>query len=257
MTGPEKHSLTLRGHRTSVTLEPEFWQEFRAIAAKRGQSINALAAELDATRAGGLASSMRRFVLQSAALPQIGRNEVAMPHNILLLVAMPEELAQSPRADMRLIHMGVGKVNAAWRTAQALETHRPDLVINFGTAGALRAGITGLVEVGAAVQRDMDVRALGLDLGHTPFEDDSPKITFAAAPWVCGTGDSFANTAPELACDLVDMELYAIAKICRAQNIPLRAFKYISDTADSTAPQDWRAALDHAAAAFVAHLETL
>ena len=176
---------------------------------------------------------------------------------LLLLVAMPQEFALSPRADIRLVHIGVGKVNAAWRTAQALDLFRPDQVINFGTAGALRAGLSGLVEVGAAVQRDMDVRALGLDLGQTPFEDDSPKIQFSDAPLTCGTGDSFANTPPEMPCDLVDMELYAIAKICRAQNIPLRAFKYISDSADSTAPQDWRAALDHAAAAFVAHLETL
>ena len=59
-----KHSLTLRGHRTSVSLEPEFWQIFCEIAAKRGMSVNALAAQLDATRAGGLASMIRVFVLQ-------------------------------------------------------------------------------------------------------------------------------------------------------------------------------------------------
>lgn len=64
--GPAKHSLTLRGHRTSVSLEPEFWAAFCQIAADRGQSVNALATELDASRAGGLASSIRVFVLQSA-----------------------------------------------------------------------------------------------------------------------------------------------------------------------------------------------
>lgn len=178
-----------------------------------------------------------------------------MQQKILLLVAMPEELAIAPRSDMILHHTGVGKVNAAWRTAQAIQQHRPDLVINFGTAGGLRADLSGLVEVGAAVQRDMDVRALGLDLGHTPFEKDSHQITFSAAPLICGTGDSFASSAPELPCDLVDMELYAIAKICRAALIPLRAFKYISDSADAAAPQDWRAALDHAAAAFVSQVK--
>ena len=62
---PEKHSLTLRGHRTSVSLEPEFWQAFRGIAAREGRPINTLAAEIDAARGTGrgLASAIRVFVL--------------------------------------------------------------------------------------------------------------------------------------------------------------------------------------------------
>ena len=65
---PEKHSLTLRGHRTSVSLEPEFWQAFRAIAAADGRALNELAAEIDAERGGerGLASAIRVFVLERA-----------------------------------------------------------------------------------------------------------------------------------------------------------------------------------------------
>ena len=67
MTGrPEKHSLTLRGHRTSVSLEPEFWAAFRAIAAERSRPLNDLAAEIDAARGmeRGLASAIRVFVLE-------------------------------------------------------------------------------------------------------------------------------------------------------------------------------------------------
>ncbi|WP_415403023.1 ribbon-helix-helix domain-containing protein [Tateyamaria sp. SN3-11] len=65
-TGPQKHSLTLKGHRTSVTLEPEFWDAFREIAASRGTPINALASEIDAARDPdtGLASAIRVFVLR-------------------------------------------------------------------------------------------------------------------------------------------------------------------------------------------------
>ena len=65
-TRPQKHSLTLNGHRTSVSLEPEFWDTFRAIAAERAQPINALAAEIDAERGMdiGLASAIRVFVLR-------------------------------------------------------------------------------------------------------------------------------------------------------------------------------------------------
>lgn len=64
-TRPEKHSLTLHGHRTSVSLEPEFWQAFRAIAKARGLPLNALAAEVDEARGvdRGLASAIRVYVL--------------------------------------------------------------------------------------------------------------------------------------------------------------------------------------------------
>ncbi len=68
MTGrPEKHSLTLSGHRTSVSMEAEFWEAFRSLAAGRGLSLNALAAEIDATRAPdvGLASAIRVHVLRA------------------------------------------------------------------------------------------------------------------------------------------------------------------------------------------------
>jgi predicted DNA-binding ribbon-helix-helix protein len=62
---PEKHSLTLRGHRTSVSLEPPFWQAFRDIAAEAGRPLNDLAAEIDAARrhGTGLATAIRLYVL--------------------------------------------------------------------------------------------------------------------------------------------------------------------------------------------------
>lgn len=65
-TRPAKHSLTLHGHRTSVSLETAFWDAFRAIAAQRGETVNALAARIDDERSGdeGLASAIRVFVLQ-------------------------------------------------------------------------------------------------------------------------------------------------------------------------------------------------
>lgn len=64
-TRPQKHSLTLRGHRTSVSLEPEFWKAFQEIAKTRGMALNALAAEVDEIRGldRGLASAIRVYVL--------------------------------------------------------------------------------------------------------------------------------------------------------------------------------------------------
>lgn len=66
MTRPVKHSLTLRGHRTSVSLEDDFWNAFRAIARNQGKPINELAAEIDDARGmdTGLASAIRLYVLR-------------------------------------------------------------------------------------------------------------------------------------------------------------------------------------------------
>ena len=64
---PVKRSLTLRGHRTSVSLEDIFWDAFRRYAQDDGQTINGLAAQIDAARGDiGLASAIRVFVLERA-----------------------------------------------------------------------------------------------------------------------------------------------------------------------------------------------
>lgn len=62
---PVKRSLTLRGHRTSVSLEEPFWTLFCMIAEDRGLSVNALAVELDERRdpPASLASAIRLYVL--------------------------------------------------------------------------------------------------------------------------------------------------------------------------------------------------
>ncbi|UWR23882.1 ribbon-helix-helix domain-containing protein [Sulfitobacter sp. S190] len=62
---PVKHSVTLRGHRTSISLEDAFWHELRSIAQDKGIPINALVAEIDADRGmeSGLASAIRVYVL--------------------------------------------------------------------------------------------------------------------------------------------------------------------------------------------------
>ncbi|MFD2173695.1 ribbon-helix-helix domain-containing protein [Rhodobacter lacus] len=65
MSPPRKHSLTLGGHRTSVSLEDEFWKGFKEMAEARGLGINALASEIDAARGQetGLATAIRLAVL--------------------------------------------------------------------------------------------------------------------------------------------------------------------------------------------------
>ena len=62
---PKKHSLTLKGHRTSVSLEDPFWYKFKEISAEKGIALNVLAAEIDDARGIGigLASAIRLYIL--------------------------------------------------------------------------------------------------------------------------------------------------------------------------------------------------
>ncbi len=61
----EKRSITIAGHRTSISIEDPFWQALADIAASRRMSIAALIAEIDRKRpeAGGLSSAIRLHVL--------------------------------------------------------------------------------------------------------------------------------------------------------------------------------------------------
>lgn len=63
MSDVRKRSVTIAGHRTSVSLESEFWDELTEIAKARGISLNRLIAEIDQTREANLSSAIRLFVL--------------------------------------------------------------------------------------------------------------------------------------------------------------------------------------------------
>ena len=60
-----KRSVIVAGHSTSVSLEAEFWDELSGLAKARRISLNALVAEIDATREGNLSSALRLFVLRT------------------------------------------------------------------------------------------------------------------------------------------------------------------------------------------------
>lgn len=165
--------------------------------------------------------------------------------DIVVLVALRDELdeARAPHG-VRVIHTGVGKVNAASATTAALLTHRPSLVVNYGTAGKLHASLGGLVEVSRVIQRDMMAMPLA-PRGVIPLTDGPHEHASSFGTAVCGTGDSFVTASDpwlvESGVHLVDMELFAIAHVCHRFGAPWRAFKFITDAADDGAAQDWSA----------------
>ena len=59
----QKRSLTIRGHRTSISLEEPFWIALNDIARARQQSVASLVQMIDKERIGGLSSAIRVFIL--------------------------------------------------------------------------------------------------------------------------------------------------------------------------------------------------
>ena len=146
-------------------------------------------------------------------------------------------------------HTGVGKINAAYNTLRLINIHKPKIIINYGTAGAINKELKGIVECTKFYQRDMDARGLDFGLGETPF-DSINEIVISKNGFSCGTGDSFVNKYIDMKVDVVDMEAYAIAKVCKLENIEFKCFKYISDNADANANVDWNENLVSGVSAF-------
>ena len=166
-----------------------------------------------------------------------------------------------------VLYTGLGKVNAAYRLARALSEHRArhgalPRVVNFGTVGSPTLAAGSIVACRRFVQRDMDVSGLGFSLGTTPFEDvpailEFPPMFSAMPEAVCGTGDRFETGKPLVECDVIDMEGYALAKVCHLEGAEFGALKFVTDGADGNAGVDWQGNLPRAARAFVEHYARL
>lgn len=163
-----------------------------------------------------------------------------MSRSVLVVSATTAEAAHVP-PDLPLVITGMGKTAAAAATARALAAY-DDLsgltVVNIGTAGALRPGLTGLFEPGSVLNHDLSadvVRALG----HDPQE----RLEVGESEVVLATGDVFVSDpvvrdALAERAHLVDMEGYAVAYAAQQAGVPVRLVKHVSDAADESA-LDW------------------
>ena len=186
-------------------------------------------------------------------IPKHIEGNTVMEKNILIVSALEVE-TQGKLDDWDVIYTGVGKINATMTLVDRLTDYnyvKPDLVINYGTAGSRKIKKKTLVDCTKFVQRDMDVTGLGFLRGETPFEQDPPVIIQPqnidfnpiGRNATCGTGDCFVEDKSQYYGEVVDMEAYALAKVCYNYGIPFISFKYITDGADEQAHEDWEANL--------------
>ena len=171
----------------------------------------------------------------------------ALNKGILFISALEIE-TQGQLEDYDVLYTGVGKVNATYSLTTHFGkygSHIPyDLIINYGTAGSRKHSIGELVDCTKFIQRDMDVRGLGFMKSQTPFEPlvpiilDSSHVEFnpIGMKETCATGDSFVQEETDY---IVDMEAYALAKVCWLRNVDFISFKYITDGANESSDLDW------------------
>jgi adenosylhomocysteine nucleosidase len=189
----------------------------------------------------------------------------ALPRTLVVMALPAESDGLFEAAGVPVLFCGVGKLNAAFALTRELARYihggEPlPRVLNFGTAGSRVHGTGALVACHEFIQRDMDVRGLGFPLGVTPFDSAPPTLQFEPLfkhlPTAsCGSGDSFATVDSAVAAaapyGVLDMEAYALAKVCWLEGAAFACVKYVSDGADARAAADWQNNVHRAASEFL------
>ncbi|TWV14307.1 5'-methylthioadenosine/S-adenosylhomocysteine nucleosidase [Bacteroidaceae bacterium HV4-6-C5C] len=153
------------------------------------------------------------------------------------------------------LRTGLGKVKSAFYLSEAINHGEPDLVINIGTAGTVNHQVGDIFVCRQFVDRDMQKLA---DFGVESEIDTSAMLAQKSycEHWehagVCNTGDTFLTDLEDVKGDVVDMEAYAQALVCRAKNVPFIAVKYVTDIIGQNSVEQWedkladaRIGLDH------------
>jgi len=184
-----------------------------------------------------------------------------LPGTLVVIALRVESSGVFEAAGVPVLYCGVGKVNAAIALTKELAryAHQGEempLVVNFGSAGSRCFAPGTLVACQEFVQRDMDVSGLGFALGVTPYDEAPSALTFDPVfthlpAAVCGSGDSFATADIEVDCAVIDMEAYALAKVCWHENARFACVKYVTDGADHAAADHWRDNVHKAAEEFL------
>lgn len=167
---------------------------------------------------------------------------------VLIVSATASEAAYVP-PHLPLLITGIGKTPAAVAVTRALTAY-DDLsgleIVNIGTAGALRDGVSGLFEPGVVINHDVNADVLR-SLGYDPGE----RIKLGGDPTVLASGDVFVadpDLRERLAAQahLVDMEGFAVAYAAAAFEVRCRLVKHVSDNAGEDA-MDWTSLVDQSA----------
>ena len=163
----------------------------------------------------------------------------------LMTYAVKEEYTEIkfPHDEIIPVCTGIGKVNAAFRLTEAIYENRPDAVLNIGTVGTVDHQVGTLFVCRKFIDRDMQkLASLGL-----PYEIEFQEYpVIQGFSWVgkregvCNTGDSFLTELTDIEGDIVDMEAYAQAAVCKERQLPFVSVKYVTDVIGQNSVKHWK-----------------
>lgn len=164
--------------------------------------------------------------------------------SVLFVMAAEAEYGPFLRSRFTPLMTGVGPVEATLaltRAVAALEAEKalPDLVVSLGSAGSNTLEQTEIYQVGSVSYRDMDASPLGFEKGRTPFLDLPPVVDLPlripgipTASLSTGANIVSGEAYHAIAADMVDMETFAVFRVCSTFGLPLIGLRGISDGKD-------------------------
>jgi adenosylhomocysteine nucleosidase len=161
-----------------------------------------------------------------------------MNNKIILVSATPlEHGGLTDINGIPIFQVGIGKTNAASNLTEILWNEEPDVVVNFGSCGNLKDHKIGAILQVGEVINDFDTMGLS----------ENPNIKLCNTGIKCFTTDTMYDSSHTnytdsynqsiKDCNIVDMECYSLAHVCKQRGIPFYSFKWVSD--DGT-PGDWK-----------------
>ena len=142
--------------------------------------------------------------------------------------------------------IGVGPIEASYNATKEImtaiqEEKRPDIIFSVGSAGSATLEQSKLYQISSVSYRDMDASAFSFEKGVTPFVDypatlempclfsDIAKASLSTGGDIIDAQGTSGRSFKDLTADAVDMETYAIKRICDGFNIPMIGLRGISD----------------------------
>ena len=163
------------------------------------------------------------------------------PKSVLCVMAAEPEYGPALRSRIRPLITGVGPVEAAAATAEALQSLRaegalPDVVVSLGSAGSRTLDHARVYRVAEVSYRDMDASVLGFPKGETPYPRLPAVLSLAAGPAALpaarlATGASVVSGAgyDAVDADMVDMETFAVVRAAARFGVPVIGLRGVSD----------------------------